>query len=91
MGSAEEPKGATMARTIKDPRTIDGEIIADYQGACGDDLVSIILYGSAVGKDYRPGKSDINFMLLLTEGGIAHLGKALKLAEKWKLVAIAPP
>lgn len=80
-----------MARTIKDPSAIFPEIIADYQGACGDDLVSIILYGSAAGKDYRPGKSDINFMVVLSEEGIEHLERAVPLVKKWRKKNVAVP
>ena len=80
-----------MARPITDPRTIDAEIIADYQGACGDDLVGIILYGSAAGKDYRPGKSDINFMVVLTDEGIENLEQAVPVVKKWRKKNVAIP
>ena len=40
-----------MARIPKDPKEIFPEIIADYKNLFGDDLVSIILYGSATGQD----------------------------------------
>ncbi|MCP4664797.1 MAG: hypothetical protein GY849_00385, partial [Deltaproteobacteria bacterium] len=48
-----------MAKSPKDPREMFPEFIADYKEIFGDDLVSIILYGSAAGEGYRPGKSDI--------------------------------
>ncbi len=72
-----------MAKIPKDPKEIFEEIIDDYKGLFGGDLISIILYGSATGKDYRPGKSDINFMIVLSEDGIEHLDKAFKTAAKW--------
>ena len=37
-----------MAKTLKDPKDIFKEIIADYQGIYGNDLVGIILYGRLV-------------------------------------------
>jgi len=46
---------------ITDPKTLFPDIVSDYQKIFGDDLTSIILYGSAAGPDFRPGKSDINF------------------------------
>jgi len=73
-----------MAKSPKDPKEIFPEIIDDYKSLFGDDLISIILYGSATGKDYRPGKSDINFMIVLSEGGIEHLDKAFKTVARWK-------
>ena len=45
-----------MAKIPKDPKEIFPEIITDYKNLFGDDLVSIILYGSATGQGYRPGK-----------------------------------
>jgi hypothetical protein len=80
-----------MARDIKDPKEIFPEIISDYQGLFGDDLVSIILYGSATGQDYRPSKSDINFMIVLTEGGIERLDRAFDTVKKWRKRNVATP
>ena len=84
-------KGVTMAKTIKDPKEIFPEIINDYQGVYGDDLVSILLYGSAAGKDYRPGKSDLNFMIVLSEDGIEDLVRALSVVKKWRKRNVAIP
>jgi len=80
-----------MAKTIKDPKEIFSEIITDYQGIYGSDLVSILLYGSAAGQDYRPGKSDLNFMIVLSEDGIEHLDRALPLVKKWRKKNVAVP
>ena len=73
-----------MAKTVHDPKEIFPAIIDDYKGLFGDDLVSIILYGSAAGRDYRPGKSDINFMIVLSEEGIERLDEAFKVVETWQ-------
>jgi hypothetical protein len=80
-----------MAKGKKDPRELFPEIIADYRGLFGDDLVSIILYGSATGKDYRPGKSDINFMIVLSEDGIERLDMAFDIVKKWRKRSVAIP
>ncbi|MBW1901605.1 MAG: hypothetical protein JRJ20_08205 [Deltaproteobacteria bacterium] len=80
-----------MAKTIKDPKEIFPEIIADYKGIYGGDLVSILLYGSATGKDYRPGKSDINFMIVLSEQGIEQLDRAFPVIKKWRKRNVAIP
>jgi predicted nucleotidyltransferase len=73
-----------MSRIPKDPREIFEEFVSDYKGIYGDDLVSIILYGSAAGKDYRPGSSDINFMIVLTEKGIRDPERSFSLVKKWR-------
>ncbi|MGD2126186.1 MAG: hypothetical protein PVG99_08915 [Desulfobacteraceae bacterium] len=80
-----------MAKIPTDPKETYPEIIEDYKALFGEDLISIILYGSATGKDYRPGKSDINFMIVLTEEGIGQLEKAFKTIEKWRKRRVATP
>ncbi len=87
----EDSKGGFMSKTIKDPKGIFQEIIADYQAVYGDDLISIALYGSAAGTGYRPGKSDINFMVFLSENGIEHLGQAFPIVKKWRKKNVAIP
>ena len=56
-----------MARIPDKPEEIFQEIILDYKVIFGPDLVSIILYGSGARGEYIPKKSDINFLILLTE------------------------
>lgn len=80
-----------MTKSAKDPKEIFPEIISDYKELYGDDLVSIILYGSATGQDYRPGKSDINFMIVLSETGIERLDQAFSIVKKWQKKNVAIP
>ena len=80
-----------MTKSIKDPKEIFPEIISDYKELFGDYLVSIILYGSATGQDYRPGKSDINFMIVLSETGIECLDQAFSIVKKWQKKNVAIP
>jgi hypothetical protein len=80
-----------MARTIKHPKEIFSGIIEDFKGAFGSDLVSIILYGSAACGEYVPGKSDINFIVVLSEEGIDSIDLALGVVTKWKNRNVAIP
>ena len=80
-----------MARDIKDSREIFQDIITDFKAVFGDDLISIMLYGSATGSDYRPGKSDINFMIVLSEEGIERLNQAFEIVKKWRKRNVAIP
>ena len=80
-----------MARDIKDPKEIFPDIITDCKDVFGDDLISIMLYGSATGSDYRPGKSDINFMIVLSEEGIERLNMAFEIVKKWRKRNVAIP
>lgn len=76
---------------ITDPKTLFPDIVSDYQEIFGDDLTSIILYGSAAGPDFRPGKSDINFMIVLSEEAIDQLDRAFDTVEKWRKKGVAIP
>jgi predicted nucleotidyltransferase len=80
-----------MAKSPKEPKDIFTDIITDYKKAFGDDLISIIMYGSATGKDYRPGKSDINFMIVLSEEGIERIDMAFDIIKKWQKRNVAIP
>jgi hypothetical protein len=80
-----------MARIPKKPEEIFSEITGDYRKLFGDDLISIILYGSAVGEDYIAGKSDINFLITLTDRGIEGLDSALETVGRWRKRNVAIP
>lgn len=76
---------------IVNPREIFSDITAAYRSAFGDDLVSIILYGSAAGSDYRPGKSDINFLIVLSERAVGTLDAAIPVVSRWRKRRVAVP
>ena len=80
-----------MARIPDKPEEIFQEIILDYKGVFGADLLSIILYGSGARGEYIPKKSDINFLILLTENGIDHLSKAFKAVLTWHKKRVHTP
>ncbi len=81
-----------MVRTTpKDPKEIFPQITTDYKEIFGDDLLGIILYGSAAGIDYLPGKSDINFMIVLSDKGIDRLEEAFNVVKKWQKKNVAVP
>jgi len=80
-----------MARYPEKPEDIYKDITADYKEVFGEDLVSMVLYGSAAGGDYRPGRSDVNFLIVLTEAGIESLDRAFKTVERWRKRYVAVP
>ncbi len=57
----------------------------------GTDLVSIALYGSAAGEDFVPGKSDLNFAIVLERLTHAHLKALHQHLPKWHKLRIATP
>jgi hypothetical protein len=80
-----------MAKIPKKPEEIFTEITGDYQRIFGAHLVSIILYGSGAGEDYIPGKSDLNFLITLTDPGIERLDLALETVARWRKRNVAIP
>jgi len=80
-----------MSKIPKDPKEIFDEFVSDYKGLYGNELVSIMLYGSAAGRDYKPGISDINFMIVLTDEGIKDPDRAFGLIKKWKKRKVSVP
>lgn len=80
-----------MAKIPKEPQTIFDEFTRDFKNIYGDDLVSIILYGSAARGEYIYKKSDINFLIVLSEAGIQRLRAALPLIPKWQKRRVATP
>ncbi len=80
-----------MAKAPENPREIFPQITSDYKNVFGDDLVSIILYGSAAGNTYHPGISDINFLIVLSERGIENLDNAFDVVNKWTKKKVVIP
>ncbi|HEY4901133.1 MAG TPA: hypothetical protein VIH91_09990 [Terriglobales bacterium] len=50
---------------VKKPDDKLQELVSRIHYACGDDLVSIVLYGSAASEDYHEQYSDVNVMVVL--------------------------
>jgi len=80
-----------MAKAPKKPAEIFAEITGDYRRIFGTELISIILYGSGAGEDYLPGKSDLNFLITLTDSGIEKLDAALATVARWRKRTVAIP
>lgn len=80
-----------MAKIPKRPEEIFSEITDDFRKVFGDDLLSIILYGSGASGNYVPGKSDLNFLMILSEEGIDDLGRAMKTVARWRKRRVAIP
>ncbi|MDY7032871.1 MAG: hypothetical protein SVY10_13305 [Thermodesulfobacteriota bacterium] len=73
-----------MTKIPKDPQEIFQEITQDYKHALGNDLLAIILYGSGASGDYVPKKSDLNFLIVLSEEGINSLERCFKVVSQWR-------
>ncbi len=63
----------------------------EIQRLYGDDLVSLVLYGSAAGTDFVPDRSDLNFLVVLKRVTPEALRKAMPLVRSWHRQKIATP
>lgn len=71
-------------------KIIDG--FADsVSGALGDRLVSVIVYGSAAADGYVPGRSDVNFLLVVDKAGPEVLEALVGPVSKWRKKGVAMP
>jgi hypothetical protein len=57
----------------------------------GKDLVSLVLYGSAAGDDFVPGKSDLNFAIVLEQLTVPHLKALHQHLPAWHKLGMARP
>jgi len=80
-----------MSKIPKIPEQIFEQFSNDYKNAFGENLVSVILYGSAAKGEYVYKKSDINFLIILTDQGITQLKNALPLIKRWQKRKVSTP
>jgi predicted nucleotidyltransferase len=80
-----------MAKIPKSPEEVFDEFRGDYTALFDTDLLAIILYGSGARGEYIPKKSDINFLVVLTDNGMDRLGDATSLVAKWQKRKIPVP
>jgi predicted nucleotidyltransferase len=57
----------------------------------GADLVSVVLYGSAAGEDFVPGRSDLNVAIVLERLTFAHLTALHRRLPAWHTLGAATP
>jgi len=80
-----------MVRYPDSPDEILDEFVADYRDLLQDELISIILYGSAAAGRYVAKKSDINFLIVLTQPAIQSISRVFPLVKKWQNRAVSIP
>jgi predicted nucleotidyltransferase len=78
-------------KVIKKPNSIAEDLVADYRQVFCDNLIAVIMYGSALTSGYRPGKSDINIVVVLDDDAIAEIGKSVSMFRKWSKCRVTVP
>lgn len=59
------------------------ELVKRLEAACGKNLVSVVLYGSATGADFHEEYSDVNLVLVLQEMNIAAIEAITPVIHWW--------
>jgi predicted nucleotidyltransferase len=77
-------KEKSMAKKLDSPQSIANEFTEDVKAIYGADLVAVMLYGSALSGHWDPKRSNINFLIVLSEVAITRLDAAFPLVEKWR-------
>jgi predicted nucleotidyltransferase len=67
------------------------DFTADVEEATKEELVSVILYGSAVRGDFIPGRSDLNFLIVSKKVTEDLLSRLTKPFSKWRKKGIGVP
>ena len=80
-----------MAKTPNSPEEIFEEFTRDYRSAFQENLISIILHGSGARGEYVAKRSDINFVIVLSQHGIEQLNRALDLIPQWRKRRVSLP
>jgi hypothetical protein len=65
--------------------------VDELQRALGDELESIVLYGSIPRGEAREGVSDVNLLLLLRSAGLGTLARGAPAAQRWREESGAVP
>jgi len=78
------------ANLSKKAQNMLDDFVRALKGSFGEDLVSVILYGSASSGEYSEKHSNINAVIILRDAGIRNLRKAQALVSKNRFSAINP-
>ena len=80
-----------MAKIPNRPEEIFQELTDGLKAVYGDSLISVILFGSGARGEYRPKKSDLNFLIVLKDNSPSELAKCQKQLTKWYKRNVAIP
>ena len=67
------------------------EFVAKLRPAAGDNLVSVVLYGSAADGDFHAHHSDLNLLCIVRDSSFSALAKLAPVVEWWHREKNHPP
>jgi hypothetical protein len=76
-----------ILKTKKSAESFSEELL----GILGDNLCSVLIYGSAAGPNYNPGVSNINIAVIVKKLDFAALNSSLGLVKSYRKHKIATP
>lgn len=71
-------------------KTLD-KLVSGLQTAFGDELDSVILYGSAASHEYHAKHSDLNVLVVVKNSTFHKVGRASEIARWWNRTGNPPP
>ncbi len=80
-----------MAGGGEEKRVKTEDFLEEIKKACGENLLSFVVYGSAAAGDAVPGVSDVNVMLVLREAHIGALRAIGEASRGWLRKGNPPP
>ena len=77
---------------MKKPEAELQQLVSRLQRACGDELVSVVVYGSAARDDFHENFSDVNLLVVLRELTLATLPALSEVLRWWsRELKLRPP
>ncbi|HEX3105367.1 MAG TPA: nucleotidyltransferase domain-containing protein [Terriglobales bacterium] len=80
-----------MAHDSKADEQLLGEFVHKLRAAAGENLTSVILYGSAADGEFHPEYSDVNLLCVARDTSFASLNKIAGAVEWWRKKKHHPP
>ena len=76
---------------MADPKTTAAKLAQELRTTFGEDLRSVVLYGSVARGEAVPGISDVNVLVLLEDVGPSQLAASANLVQDWIRKGNTPP
>ncbi len=80
-----------MAHDSKADEQLLGEFVQKLRAGAGENLVSVVLYGSAAEGEFHPEYSDLNLLCVVRDTSFASLSKLAGATEWWRKRKHHPP
>lgn len=80
-----------ISKAPEKPEQVFPEFVSDMQALFKENLVSVVLYGSAASGEYKRGISDLNFLIVLKQFNPAELEQIYSVVDAWRSRKVTAP